>query len=518
MSQEMTVEMAKKIIDESTDVAAKFIETNPAISEMILKQLLKVDPEHFSGLQLLGLAKHRLGKNSEAVEIFQTSLELDPYNSDNFNNIGLAYGALGNHQRAIDNIKKAIELDPEKHVFLNNLALQYRSSGDHKSAISTLENALKFFPNSAQMWTNLGGLYGEIKQIQKSLECFEEALKHDPCCSAAHIDTAFAYHLLEEWENGFDYYEWRIEHFDQMKFYKKAYDQSKRWNGVDSLEGKTILVYAEQGLGDCIQFIRFIPELKERGCKVIVHCPLSLNALIKRCKGVDETTTKDIVNDNDEQFPEYDYQCCSMSLPYLLRSFNYSGKPYIEPVTPLFKEFIEKEYGKESMKIGIVWAGSPAHPHDKTRSIPLKHFNCIYETEGVKLFSLQFDTRPRKYGFDMRPGSDGNIVDYSEGCENMKLIDLTTMIQSMEDTCTILSGLDLLICCDTSIAHLAGAMGVPCWMCIPFNPDWRWGLHKDTTIWYDSIKIFRQTEKGDWDGVFKNVKKELDETLLQNKR
>jgi len=519
MSKEMTTEDAKKIIDEAVDRAAELLSSSPAVAELILKQLMRIDPEHSSGLQLLGLAKHRLGKNTEAIEIFQTALELDPDNADNYNNIGLAYGALGNHERAIENIKKAVELKPDHYLFLNNLALQHRLINKYDLAVSYLEKALEICPNSAQMWTNLGGLYGEMKQIQKSLDCFNEAIESDPCYSAAHVDAAFAYHLLGNWEEGFDSYEWRFEYFEQMRFYKKAYNQSKRWNGIDSLKGKTILVYAEQGLGDCLHFIRFIPELKAKGCKVIVHCPLSLDALVRRCEGVDDTSNRDIVNETGEEFPPYDYQCCTMSLPHLLRSYNYSGKPYIKPVTNNFKKFVNDEYGEDTLKIGIAWAGSPAHPHDPTRSIPLKHFRSIYETEGVKLLSLQFDTRPRKYGgFDMRPGSAGKIVDYSEGCENMKLIDLTTMIQSMEDTCTILAGLDLVIACDTAIVHLAGAMGVPCWMCIPYNPDWRWGEESNKTIWYDSVKIFRQKTRGDWAGVLEEVQKELNETLLQNKR
>ena len=514
----ITMNDSKRVMNEAIDTATQLLETNPAIAEIILKQLLRVDPEHFSGLQLLGLAKHRQGKNAEAVEIFQTAIEMDPHSADNHNNIGLAYGGLGNNQRAIEHIKKAVELNPSQYLFLNNLALQYRLIGDHKSAVATLEQGVELCPTSAQMWTNLGGIYGELKQIERSKECFNKAIESEPFYSAAHIDLAFAHHLLGEWEDGFYSYEWRFEYFDQMKFYKNAYDQSKRWNGVDSLNNKTILIYAEQGIGDCIHFMRFIPELKKRGCKIIVHCPLGLDELVKRCEGVDATNNRDIVNNTGDEFPPYDYQCAIMSLPHLLKSFKFSGKPYVKPITNSFRTSVEQEYEEETLKIGIVWAGSPAHPHDQRRSIPLKYFKGIYETKGVRVFSLQFDTRPRKYGFDMRPGSEGKIVDYAEGCENMKLVDLTTMIQNMEDTATILAGLDLVIACDTAVVHLAGAMGIPCWVCIPWNPDWRWGITGDTTVWYDSVKIFRQTEKDDWAGVFERIQKELDETLLQNKR
>jgi tetratricopeptide (TPR) repeat protein len=516
MSEEMTLERAQEIMNEAIDRSAELLESKPAVAELILKQVLRIDPEHPAGLQLLGLAKHRMGQNTEAIEIFQTALELDPYNADNYNDLGLAYAGVNNNERAIECIKRAIELEPAQYLFLNNLALQYRLTGDPKAAIGTLEQALTLQPDSAQMWTNLGGIYGELKQIQKSVECFNRALDVDPSYSAAHVDLAFAHHLLNDWKKGFEEYEWRFEYFEQMQYYKRAYSQKKRWNGRDSLEGKRILIYAEQGLGDCIQFIRFVPELKKLGAHVIVHTSVILDTIVKRCAGVDATCNRDIVNGRGDPFPEYDYQCSLMSLPHLLKIYEFHGEPYVQPTTKNFRKFVEEEYGND-FKIGIVWAGSPAHPHDQRRSIPLKEFKPIHDVPGVKLFSLQFDTRPAKYGYDMRPGSEGKIIDWAEGCQDMKVVDLTTMIQNMEDSCTILAGLDLVIACDTAIVHLAGAMGVPCWMLLPFNPDWRWGLYDSKTCWYDSVRIFRQPDKGDWTTPVGDIKREL-ETLLQNQR
>lgn len=519
----MNLDQANQIMDDAVDKAGEMLEKNPAVAVVILKQLLKCDPEHLGALQLLGLSKHRLGENAEAVEIIQTALELDPTCADNYNNIGLAYAGLENHERAIENIKKAVEINPEQYLFLNNLALQYRIIGEYEKSVETMKKAIEFCPNSAQMLTNLGGLYAEMKEIDKSIDCFHKAIKHCPSYSAAHVDLACSHFLKREWKEGFEEYEWRFDYFTQMEYYKKSYDQNKRWNGRNSLEGKRILIYAEQGLGDAIQFIRYMPKLKEKGAHVIVHCSPNLDPLLKRCEGVDETVNRDIVNHTGDEFPEYDYQCAMVSLPWLLKEFEITGEPYIKPVTTNFKNFIEDEYGKEKLKIGIVWAGSPAHPKDKNRSIPLKEFMSIYEMEDIQLFSLQFDTRPRKYGlnfdmgFDMRPGSDGKIVDLAEGCENMSLVDLTKMIQTMEDTCTILAGLDLVIACDTSVVHLAGSMGVPCWMCLPYNNDWRWGTTESTTEWYDSVKLFRQPERNDWSSVMKEVKRELNETLLSNK-
>lgn len=521
------LERADAIMDKAIETAGELLTEKPDVAEVVLKQLLKCDPEHLAGLQLLGLCKHRMGKNAEAVEIFQTTLEIDPTSGDNHNNIGLAYSGLHNTERAIEHMKKAIELKPEQFLFLNNIALQYRNKGERELAVEKLEAALAIqeFP---QILINLGGVYGEMREFEKAKKAFDRAVELDPNYSAAHVDLAMLNHLQGDFKEGFKEYEWRFEYFPQMNHYKRAYDQARRWDGKASLEGKTILIYCEQGLGDTIQFVRYTKELKELGAHVILHTNDTLNDLVKRCDYVDGTVVRDIVNCKGEEFPKYDYQCAIMSLPYLLGIEKATGEPYIKPATPDFKKYIKEEYG-ESFNIGIVWAGSPAHPHDKRRSIPLKHFQSLYDTEGVRLFSLQLEAGRRRYGtvcygLGAKPnknaeklskfeGEEG-ITDYCEGCDDINLVDLTSMIQSIEDTATILAGLDLVICCDTVVAHLAGAMGVPCWMAVPFNPDWRWKKSGETTEWYDSLRLFRQTERDDWDGVFVRIKEALDEELL----
>lgn len=528
------LERANEIMDGAVEKAGELLMTKPQISEIILKQILRCDPEHNTALQLLGLCKHRLGENAEAIEIIQTVLDLDPDNPDNWNNLGLAYGGLDNHTKSIECIQRAIDLNPDQFLFKNNLALQYRCLGDYENAILCLKDALKTSPQP-QIWLNLGGIYGELFELEKSKECFMNALEIDPEYAAAHVDMAFAYHLAGDWKKGFECYEWRFWYYPQMRFYLNAYDMDKLWDGKADLTNKRVLVYGEQGLGDIIQFSRYLPELKKRGAYVIMHCPTNLDSVIRRIEGVDDTTNRDIVNENDEKFPDYDFQLSLMSLPHLLNIQEIDGSSYIKPATYAFKDHMKSEYG-DTFNIGIVWAGSPAHPHDRKRSIPLKNFRSLYETKGVKLFSLQMEMRPRQYGVTYRNVSseqgknedvcsdkflpNQNIVDYNEGCDDMKLVDLTKMIQSFDDTATVLTGLDLLICCDTATAHMAGAMGVPVWVAIPCNPDWRWTMSGDTTHWYDSMRLYRQTkdERDDWSGVFERIQKDLNETLLQNQR
>lgn len=398
--QECLMEKANEIMEGAIEKAGELLMSKPNISEIILKQALKCDPENNSALQLLGLCKHRMGENAEAVEIIQTVLDLDPENADNWNNLGLAYGGLGNSKKSIECIKKAIELKPEQFLFKNNLALQYRSLGDYEKAIEALRQAIAT-EEQPQLWLNLGGIYGEIKNIKEAEKCFENALKIKSDFPAAYVDLAFAYHLLGDWKKGFAAYEWRFFYYPQMRFYHESYDVKKLWNGKDDLNNKRVLIYGEQGLGDIIQFVRFTKYLKQLGAYVIVHCPATLDAVIRRVEGVDETTNRDIVNNTGDQLPEYDYQFSMMSFPYLLDLQEISGKSYIEPATTKFHEYMEKEYG-ETFNVGIVWAGSPAHPHDKRRSIPLKSFKLLHDIPGVKLFSLQMESSKRQYGATYR--------------------------------------------------------------------------------------------------------------------
>lgn len=531
------LDRANEIMDEALEKAGQLLCSKPAIAEVILKQLLRCDPEHLGALQLLGLCKHRMGENAEAVELIQTALEIDPTNADNYNNLGLAYGGLNETEKAISSIEKAIELKPDQFLFKNNLALQYRVRGDYKLAVETLKEGLQQ-NQQPQLWLNLGGIYGEMREIEEAKKCFLKSLELDPEYPAGHVDLAFAYHLNGDWKNGFKEYEWRFWYYPQMRFYQQAYDLNKWWTedlDLSKANGARFLIYGEQGLGDIIQFSRYAKYLKNLGAHITIHCPTNLDSVVKRIEGIDATNNRDIVNNSGDDFPEYDYHFSMMSFPHLLKIMpeEVGGKPYLKPVTEKFREYMKQEHG-ETFNVGIAWAGSPAHPHDKKRSIPLKHFKALQDIEGLKLFNLQMDIRARQYGVNYRNSitdkldvndpliekfqPDKDVVDFCEGCDDMKLTDLTCMIQNFEDTATILAGLDLVISCDTALVHLAGAMGIPCWVALPFNPDWRWRVQGESTVWYDSLKLYRQSERDNWEDVFKKIAGDLREVVLQNKQ
>jgi tetratricopeptide (TPR) repeat protein len=526
--EEDILERYNQIVDDAINMAGECLTKKPLVSELILKQLLKVDSENLEGLKLLGLCKQRLGEFEESIEIIKTVLELDPDNSDNWNNLGLSYGGLDQRDKAIECIKKACELKKDAFLYKNNLALQYRAKGDYEKAVRYLKEAIEG-ENNSQLWVNLAGVYFEQKMIDEAEKCCENSIRIDPNNAGAYVDLAFSYFHKGNFHKGFAAYEWRFLYYPQMRYYLNAYDMSKVWDGSQDLNGKRVLVYGEQGVGDIIQFARYANDLKKLGAHVIINCPSRIDSIIKKIEGVDETSNKDVVNiDDNDKFPDYDYQFSTMSFPYLLNKKEICGEPYIKIETDSFKEHMKEEYGS-ALKVGIVWAGSPIHPDDKKRSIHLKHFKNLSGIDNVKLFSLQMDTRPIQYGIRFCDASNENpteienfqkndkIVDYNEDCEDMRVVDLTKMVQTYEDTAVILTGLDLVICCDTSVAHLAGAMGVPVWMAVSYNSDWRWNLEGDTTVWYDSMKIYRQSERGKWEDVFERIKKDLNEIVLQDK-
>jgi hypothetical protein len=261
------------------------------------------------------------------------------------------------------------------------------------------------------------------------------------------------------------------------------------WDGSD-LHGRTILLWTEQGLGDSIQFVRYAPLVAARGGRVLLHVPESLAALLAACPGVGRVVTE------DEPLPDFDCHAPLMSLPLLLGTTLESipaAVPYLSADPARIERWRRELDGVAGLKVGVAWQGNPAHKKDRQRSFPLTRFEPIARISGVRLFSLQ----------------KGFGAEQLEGGVSFPITELGSRLLDLTDTAAVLANLDLLICPDTSPAHLAGALGVPVWVALPFACDWRWLADREDSPWYPTLRLYRQERQGDWDPVFERITSDL---------
>jgi hypothetical protein len=293
---------------------------------------------------------------------------------------------------------------------------------------------------------------------------------------------------------GFQDYESRWK--NRLETVKRIPIYRKEWNG-ENLDGKTILVYGEQGAGDTIQMLRYGPMLKAMGATVLLAPQQGLGCVANEM-GCWDAIHEDILQRAERgDIPAYDYQVPAMSLPRLFKTTleNLSGKPYLPMPTP------DAPRESEMFRVGMAWAGSLDHKQDRWRSTSLDLWADLFRVEQVYFHSLQLGPRVL----------DLKLSEYP-------INDLSHLIHDYGDTARQLAKLDLVICVDTSVAHLAGAMGKPCWLLLPFSADWRWLMNREDSPWYDSIRIFRQEKEGEWEPVFKRVKAALIETISGSPR
>ncbi len=318
---------------------------------------------------------------------------------------------------------------------------------------------------------------------------YERAIKHKPDYAQAHLNRSFALLLTEKLEEGWHEYEWRLH----IKGHSIGTAMQPMWDGK-SLNGKSILIQTEQGFGDIIQFVRYLPMVKAQGGRVTIECPKSLFRLLENCAGIDkiiETTS------GNESFEQFDVHVPLLSLPGIfgtkLDSIP-SDIPYISIDTMLEEHWRIRLNDNNNIKIGIVWAGNRHHKNDRNRSCTLVDFANLSSIPGISLYSLQ-------------KGSAS--IENNNSAEGMNIINLENELDDFADTAAVIANLDIVISIDTAVVHLSGAIGKPVWTLLPFDPDWRWLLNREDSPWYPGMRLFRQTQPNDWTTVFEQVKENL---------
>jgi len=459
-----------------------------------LRRALELKPDHALAFIGLGTALEHQGDLDEAVVCFRRGLELQPDCAQGHNNLGSALSRQGKLHEAIASYRCALDHKPECVETRLNLGSALQDSGLLEEAIDCYRQALELNPVFADALSNLGTAYQEQGRFEDAADCYDRTLELSPNSAGGHSNRATLMLLAGDFENGWPEYEWRWK-TGQLQL--REYPQP-RWDG-QPLGGKTVILHSEQGLGDTIQFIRYATAVEALGGTVVVECPKSLVKLLANCPGIDR-----LVGQGDE-LPPFDFYAPLLSLPGVFKTTLDTipaHVPYLFADRTLVDEWREKLSGIDGFRIGINWHGRAGQMEFRKRNIPLEFFAALAKIPGVRLVSLQ-----------MGEGCE----DLVRKCGSLPILELgpdfDAIHGSFMDTSAVMMNLDLVITSDTSIPHLAGALGVPVWLALPFVPDWRWLLQRSDSPWYPTMRVFRQKKIGDWAGVFEEIEGALRERV-----
>ncbi len=471
---------------------AKNEEYNLAIENY--EKTIQLKQDHIGAMNNLAIIQTKLNCNKKAIELYHKIISIDEDNAQAYFNLANTYHEEKNYDEALRYYEHAIKLDPNlKSVFVN-IGRIFLQKGDTQTAEEFFLKAIDDEENRVIAFTNLGVGSLENLKIDEAISFFDIAIKSKSDLIEAHYNKAHALLLKGKYSEGWQEYEWRKKRKDFIKP-----NLSKPELKDQNIKNKRILVYAEQGLGDTIHFVRYLKLLKEKNCYLIFECDEKLAGLFENINWIDELI---ICQNSDEPEIEYDYQIALLSLPFYFNTeFKTipSFEKYLVPDTK-FEDKWKLIIGKnENLKIGIVWAGNPNNNRDKIRSIPLLNFLPLFAIKGVDFYSLQ-----------VGPAADQLSDIY------YPIVRLDKHIKNFSDTAAIINRLDLIITVDTSVAHLAGALGKPVWNLLMYLPDWRWLLNRKETPWYPSMRLYRQQKKGDWNSVLNEINYDLQSLVNVN--
>lgn len=425
---------------------------------------------------------HRRGEYDQAVLAYSRALTLDGTNPDIYNNLGVCLRAQGKLSAASACYRRALILKPNDAGVLSNLGNTLRDMSDLRSAIACLSRAVRNAPQSPEAVYNLGLALRDAGDNAKAIACFESALSMRKDYATCHVDYGVSLLLKGELAKGAEEYEWRT------KLAGARTREQPRWDGSD-LGGKTILLQQEGGMGDVIQFLRYIPAVKEKNANVVVECHGSLARLIATAPGVDKVVIA------DSPLPHFDVYAPIISLPHIMGIADQTLSntvPYIKP--PELHSIQLPPAGGRQVRVGFCWSPSRPRAGGPDRSCPLERIIEMLSIPGIIAFSLQMGERAK----DLE----------AESCDAL-MPDVGSRLTDLADLAAAIDQMDLVVTVDSATAHVAGALGKPVWLLTPFAPDWRWGEEGESCIWYPTMRLFRQVQPGRWDKPFEALQEAL---------
>lgn len=435
-------------------------------------------------LNTLGMRAVQRGDFAGAAALFRQAVDADPASAEAQYNLARALKDAGKVHEALDAFRRVVALHPSDADAWYTMGNTCAALDAHEEAERAYRRALELQPEDVRIYNNLTVTLQAQGRLDEAAALAAVGLAIDPGYGDLHYNRGLVLLLRGEFAEAWREFEHRFTTSDRTNPARP--DVHPRWDG-SSVAGRTILLAAEQGLGDTIQFVRFAGRLKERGARVVVECATELVTLLLSAPGVDAVVPR------GSALPPYDVWTPLLSLPFHLGFTDERSLavpvPYLSPDparAAAWRERVAAHRGQ--LRAGCVWAGNPAHRNDRNRSCAPGDFTGLASIPGTVWFSLQ------------RPGDAGRADRVPEGCH-----DLMTGSMDLADTAAFIMALDLVVTVDTAVAHLAGAMGKPVWLLVPFAPDWRWMLHREDTPWYPTMRLFRQDRRGSWSGVFDRV-------------
>jgi len=455
---------------------------------------IKLNPSNHTSYSNRANIFQKLGKLDEALDSYISALKFSPNNHSYFSSIALILVNLKRYEEALVIFDQIITLRPDLAEVYNNRGVALQELRLLDEALVSYRQAITLDKYHINALDNQGNLLKELSCFEEAIASYQKAIAINPDYTEAHWNLSLVQLLLGNFNEGWLEYEWRSKsEVLNNNVGIRSFDQPL-WLGKEPLKDKTILLYAEQGFGDTIQFCRYVPLVSALGAKVILEVQLPLVNLLKGLGGFHQ-----IIGRGDK-LPEFDYQCPLLSLPLAFKTTIDSipnQVPYIHSSIDNQNKW-QEHIGDGGFKIAICWQGSTQNKIDVGRSFPVSLFEGISKISGVRLISLQ----------------------KNEGVEQMKSLPTGMRIETLPedfdngehaflDSAAIMKCVDLVITSDTALTHLAGALGVKTWLPLKHVPDWRWGLDRSNSLWYSNTRLFRQAVRDDWINVFDKMEAEL---------
>ncbi len=460
-------------------------------AEGCYRQLLETDPANADALHYLGLIAHQVGRNELAIELFDQVLASRPGYAEAWSNRGLALHDLGRYPEAIASYDNALSARPAFAEASFNRGNALQLMGRLPEALASYDAALTIQPAYWEVLGNRGNVLQKLNRYEEACASYENALALEPSFADAHWNLGLCRLTCGDFANGWPEIEWR---WKMREFHAHRRDFSQPlWIGGRPIAGKTVLLHAEQGLGDTLQFCRYAPMVAALGATVLLEVQGALRPLLGELGGVSRLLAQ------GEALPAFDLHCPLLSLP-LAFGTTVAGIPaqipYVHADAALVAQWRARLGEKRGLRIGIAWSATRATAYGLARSIPLVEFVKIIPL-GAQCVSLQKD------------------LDDEERAVIEARTDILHFGTGFADTAALVESMDLVVSVDTSIAHLAGAMGKAVWIMMPRAGDWRWMRDREDSPWYPSARLYRQPAAGDWDRVVKRVGEDLARLPLQ---